>query len=430
MAKADVATALARLAASPRSPQWVRTAVASLPAQARETPDPEMVADASRPYLWLLDRVGAEGLPLTQAGLVRPVDVSAAMTELGWDQWWIGKGNRENQTHIVKELRETAMALKLVRRLKGRLVRTPAGRRLAGDPGGVWQHIAARLPIDKREDEVVAATAALLWASTTTEPATVRNEPVTRAVGGLYMHMNGNPLESYEVAGMWRDTSSVLGILSGGRWKRDPVVVRAMARAVLVAGEQAPDAPAKKPTRPRSVPCTTLKVTLRGVKPPVWRRVRVPSNIRLDQLADVLLAAMGWSNYHLWAFRTGRTEYLLPNPEWPDDTQDARRSRLRTMLPVVGARARLDYDFGDGWEHDLIVEAIGTAPAQPSVLAGRNNCPPEDVGGPWGYREFLEALGDPDHEQHHDMLTWIGGSFDLAGFDLAEADAVVRTVAP
>jgi hypothetical protein len=86
----------------------------------------------------------------------------------------------------------------------------------------------------------------------------------------------------------------------------------------------------------------------------------------------------------------------------------------------------LEYDFGDGWEHDVVVEGKGTGTPIPVVLAGRRRCPPEDVGGPWGYEEFLAAIADPAHPEHAMRLDWIGGPFDPAEFDLAEHDEAMR----
>lgn len=130
-----------------------------------------------------------------------------------------------------------------------------------------------------------------------------------------------------------------------------------------------------------------LKVTLREVKPPVWRRIVVESDLTLGELYPVLLSAMGWMGGHLHLFDVGGTRYGIPDPEWGITELDENRFRLDDVLPKVGMKMRWDYDFGDGWEHDVVVEAI-TMPQRgveyPLCLAGRRACPPEDCGGPWG----------------------------------------------
>lgn len=166
-----------------------------------------------------------------------------------------------------------------------------------------------------------------------------------------------------------------------------------------------------------------LKITLLGIRPPVWRRVQVPAAITLPRLHRIIQAVMGWQDYHLHAYRIEGVEYGEPDPDemYDDDVTDERRVRLDRVLHATVQRFRYDYDFGDGWEHEIVVEK--TLPAErgtpyPRLIAGRRACPPEDVGGPWGYREFLKAIADPSHDQHNEMLEWAGGTFDPEEFDL------------
>jgi hypothetical protein len=136
--------------------------------------------------------------------------------------------------------------------------------------------------------------------------------------------------------------------------------------------------------------------------PPVWRRIVVESGLTLGELAPVLEAAMGWLGGHLHVFDVGGTRYGTPDPDWGMDDLDENRFRLGDVLPKVGTKMRWDYDFGDGWEHDVLVEAISMRDRgveYPVCLAGRRACPPEDCGGPWGYADLLEALADPDHRR-------------------------------
>jgi hypothetical protein len=182
----------------------------------------------------------------------------------------------------------------------------------------------------------------------------------------------------------------------------------------------------------------TVKVTLRRVKPPVWRRVVIPSEMRLDRVSDVLEAAMGWLGGHLHAFTAAGVDYV-------DDLDDVsessafrpavseRKATLAVVLPNVGDRMRWDYDFGDGWEHDVVCEAIGARVprvAYPAVIGGRRACPPEDCGGPYGYAQLIEALTDPTHEDHAHLNEWLGRPLEPDIFDLAAHDADVRIARP
>jgi hypothetical protein len=171
-----------------------------------------------------------------------------------------------------------------------------------------------------------------------------------------------------------------------------------------------------------------VKVKLMGVaKPPVWRRLLVPAEIRLDHFHRVIQAAMGWEDYHLHVFSAESAEYGEPDPELGH--RDERRATLSCMLGVPGDRVRYTYDFGDDWEHDVVLEEV-LAPESdelyPVCVAGKGACPPEDCGGPWGYACLREILADPHHEEHKDMIEWVGletaAEFDPAALDLDEVN--------
>lgn len=181
----------------------------------------------------------------------------------------------------------------------------------------------------------------------------------------------------------------------------------------------------------RSVPKTvhTLRITLRGVEPLVWRRIVVASEIKLSALAPVLEAAMGWYGDHLHQFEASGKRYGDPDPDWGARVIDERGRKLAGVLPTVGAKLRFDYDFGDGWEHDVVVEAVEPVErgvTYPLCLAGARACPPDDCGGPWGYGELLEALANPRHPDHEDRVDWIGEEFDPEHFDAVETTAAMR----
>ena len=159
-----------------------------------------------------------------------------------------------------------------------------------------------------------------------------------------------------------------------------------------------------------------LLVTLDNVKPPVRRRVEVPLAIRLDRLHLVLQAAMGWTNSHLYEIRARDVGWGIPDSDFGDGPLDAKKARLVDALEDVGTKTlKYLYDFGDGWEHTVKVERIADAVpgmAYPVLINAVGRCPPEDVGGSWGYAEFLDAVADPAHENHAEMKEWAGEPFD------------------
>lgn len=168
-----------------------------------------------------------------------------------------------------------------------------------------------------------------------------------------------------------------------------------------------------------------LKVRLLECDPPIWRQVQVPPDITLGDLNFVLQACMGWTNSHLHQFTVDDIRYSDPRFE-PDESGDERDEfgvTLERVAPAVGSQFLFLYDFGDGWEHSVVVEAI--VPREPETtypvcLAGARACPPDDCGGVWGYAEFLEAIRNPKHEEHEEMLEWVGGEFDPEEFDIDE----------
>jgi hypothetical protein len=181
-----------------------------------------------------------------------------------------------------------------------------------------------------------------------------------------------------------------------------------------------------------------FKITLLESRPPIWRRIEVPDGT-LDQLHEHIQSAMGWTNSHLHEFEIGAKRY--GDPEMLDDLWgDAKfTSSLDKKLSALfsGQRApkkfHYTYDFGDGWEHEIEFE--GTAPAEtgrkyPCCVTGKRACPPEDVGGVWGYAEFLEAVRNPKHEQHEFYTEWVGDDFDPEEFDAAEVSKAMRKGLP
>jgi hypothetical protein len=183
---------------------------------------------------------------------------------------------------------------------------------------------------------------------------------------------------------------------------------------------------AKKPTQ-----IYQIKVTLGNTHPPIWRRILVPGNTTLLKLHDILQIVMGWEDYHLHVFKIEGFFYGDPaDDEYGDlGTVDEANYKLSQVIYGEGQRFSYEYDFGDSWDHILLVEKI--LPSQegvryPVCQKGKRACPPEDVGGVWGYVNFLEAIRDPKHDEHEEYLTWVGGKFDPETFDLEEINARLR----
>lgn len=164
-----------------------------------------------------------------------------------------------------------------------------------------------------------------------------------------------------------------------------------------------------------------IKITLEGIEPPIWRRIQT-KGCTLDNLHQLIQIAMGWEFEHLYRFNIGGVQYADLDMIDDEETEDACNTTLSEVLPVRNRRPRFsyEYDFGDEWIHQLIVEER-IPPEEgmmyPICLAGQRACPPEDCGGPWGYEDFVEAISNPDHRRHEEILEWVGGEFDPGRFD-------------
>jgi len=195
----------------------------------------------------------------------------------------------------------------------------------------------------------------------------------------------------------------------------------------------APAGKVKRKGKKKSVPTGVgyrLKITLRGSKPPIWRRVIVPADITLDRLHDVIQTAMGWYDSHLHAFDIGgvRFDYRRESA-WALESEalDETQYRLGELVNREKAKFTYEYDFGDGWEHSILLEKIIPPILEPKMFtctAGKNACPPEDCGGLWGFYQRLAALNDPDDEYHEETMEWMG-EFDPEAFDRARVNAAL-----
>ena len=184
------------------------------------------------------------------------------------------------------------------------------------------------------------------------------------------------------------------------------------------------------------VPLYQLRLTVKWSKPPIWRRVIVRSDMTLDRLHSVIQIAMGWFNCHMHQYLSGagfrRTYYGRPDPQYSDLSNpmlNEKHYSIAGLAPLVRRKIIYEYDFGDGWQHDVLVEKILPPDASfehPVCLAGENACPPEDCGGIYGYYKLLKILADPQHPEHEGMKGWIGGLWDAERFGLEGINARLR----
>jgi len=181
-----------------------------------------------------------------------------------------------------------------------------------------------------------------------------------------------------------------------------------------------------------------FKITLKGIAPPVWRRIQT-KGCTLDKLHEHIQTAMGWTNSHLHQFKIGGVVYGDPQwlyEGWEDETPPVNSllTKLSKIVPKGGKRFRFgyEYDFGDGWEHEILFEGFLSAKKgvrYPLCVDGERACPPEDVGGTYGYQEYVKAMANPKHKQHKEFMEW-SGPFDPEKFDAKAATKEMRKGLP
>jgi pRiA4b ORF-3-like protein len=178
-----------------------------------------------------------------------------------------------------------------------------------------------------------------------------------------------------------------------------------------------------------------IQVFLGATQPLIWRRLQVQGNANLGWLHAVLQVAMGWTNSHLHQFICGEHVYADPSPQLEQyggdpPVLDERKATLSEVAPGIRDVLVYEYDFGDSWEHMVIVEKILNAPPSLATtalcLAGARACPPEDCGGAGGYEELLKALKIRKHPEHKSMKEWLGRPFNAEVFDLAKTNTWLR----
>lgn len=177
-----------------------------------------------------------------------------------------------------------------------------------------------------------------------------------------------------------------------------------------------------------------FKITLLDTAPVIWRRIQV-QDCFLDDLHHHIQAVMGWENNHLHHFIIGRERYGIP--KWLDDdvfgskVVDSAKTLLSDLVPANGKRIKIEYtyDMGDNWEHEVLFEGIVKPDRKtkyPVCVEGERACPPENCGGTPGYQQILVALDDPESDEYHEVLDFVGRRFDPDRFDAKAATWEMR----
>jgi hypothetical protein len=178
-----------------------------------------------------------------------------------------------------------------------------------------------------------------------------------------------------------------------------------------------------------------IQIALNGLKPKIWRRLLIPSDLLLSDFHKIIQTAMGWTNSHLNQFIKNEIYYgvRLPDDDMWDDTYNVdyqkRKIKISDLLKNEKERITYEYDFGDGWRHEIILEKIlpiDKKISYPICITGKMSCPPEDCGGTWGYVNMLKILKQPGHEEFESYLEWVGDEFDPEYFDKDEVNELLK----
>ena len=210
-------------------------------------------------------------------------------------------------------------------------------------------------------------------------------------------------------------------------------IIRIAEKVAGILGSRIDSAAVRKRRRPKQTPVVyQIKVTLKGIDPPIWRRIQT-RDCTLDDLHALLQIATGWEFEHCYSFKIGGVEFSDQDAMYDEEIQDAFDTKLSDVIPAHNRRPRFEYayDFGDDWVHQLIVEErLQPEPGMkyPVCVAGARACPPENCGGSWGYADFVEAVHDPKHRRHEEFVEWLGDEFDPEAFDAKKVTREMRKV--
>ncbi|MDR1041226.1 MAG: plasmid pRiA4b ORF-3 family protein [Deltaproteobacteria bacterium] len=199
-------------------------------------------------------------------------------------------------------------------------------------------------------------------------------------------------------------------------------------------GMAKPEVAGKMP--PIQFPFYSFRIELKEIKPKIWRYFYAPSNISLKRFHNVIQEVMGWSNYHLFSFRIFGEDFMDSDADDPFSFLQTRSGLSRIKLDSLGlskgSRFTYMYDMGDGWDHVIKVLDDDYVPKTPKrkygCFKGARACPPEDCGGPYGYENLLEILGNPDHMEHEERMEWAGGPLDPEAFDMDAINDSLRHI--
>jgi hypothetical protein len=171
-----------------------------------------------------------------------------------------------------------------------------------------------------------------------------------------------------------------------------------------------------------------IHISLVNSKPKIWRRILTSSNISLENFHEIIQVVMGWTNSHLHLFEDGDISYAPAELE-VEDTENSRKVKLNSLLCFEKDKIKYEYDFGDGWVHNILLEKILPFDKNielPSCIGGKRNCPPEDCGGIWGYEDLLAIISNPKHEEYDEMVEWLGEDFDPEYFDIGQINQMLK----
>jgi len=165
-----------------------------------------------------------------------------------------------------------------------------------------------------------------------------------------------------------------------------------------------------------------IRIKLSGSQPEIWRRVLVSSDVPLSDLHKIIQTTMGWTNSHLHQFIKDGNRYEPPPPDdtlWDMYGTDYTGMTLDEFLIEKNDVVEYEYDFGDGWHHEIKLEKITESNDSdlPVCTDGAMACPPDDCGGIWGFQDFKKIMKNPNHPEYEDYFEWYGGEFDPEAFD-------------
>jgi hypothetical protein len=172
-----------------------------------------------------------------------------------------------------------------------------------------------------------------------------------------------------------------------------------------------------------------IHISLQGSNPKIWRRMLVDPDITLFEFHKIVQTVMGWTNSHLHQFIKGKAIYA-PDEFELEDTKESRKTKLNSLLKKEKEEIEYEYDFGDGWSHDILLEKIlpfDQSIQLPCCTDGKGNCPPEDCGGIWGYQDLKEIISNPKHRQYKETIEWVGNEFDPDSFDKNEINEMLKS---